>query len=389
METREYKLNFGIVKVSIDGNTCTGTYQNNGTFSGTINDDFVKAKWNNEGQEGLIELDLSDDKLAGKWKQGIDVGPMRGKWNGILVKDAGLEDKSTKTYNLIIHATSSDSEKEVSSSIYACISKWFASIGGVYSTVIENKVFNAESYDSFCEFFIPVEGDLTKLIPSLILALNTTEDCDYWIYTHKSINTKDIIMGDSPNYDLESEDNIFISPSDPSANQGEGAYASLFSSPSEDKIQVDSNEVNTTKEYETSDSFIKDEEYNSLIIATNPPSDWLSIFWTYVTDCLDEDECDPSKAVILKYAEDEEDTVHGVYFYVDGGSQRVASNVRELSEELNLWIKYTDLENINVDGININDVSEDDMDINWDNYVFIDSGTIDEGEGMIFDWFED
>jgi hypothetical protein len=389
METREYKLNFGIVKVSIDGNTCTGAYQNNGTFSGTINGDFVKAKWSNEDQEGLIELDLSDDKLVGKWKQGIDDGPMRGKWNGILVKDAGLENKSTKTYNLIIHATSSDSEKEVTPSIYACISKWFASIGGIYSTVIENKVFNTESYDSFCEFFIPVEGDLSKLIPSLILALNTAEDCDYWIYTHKSINTKDIIMGDSPNYDLESEDNIFISPSDPSANQGEGAYASLFSSPSEDKIQVESNEANTTQEYETSESFLKNEEYNSLIIATNPPSDWLSIFWTYVTDCLDEDECDPSKAVILKYAEDEEDTVHGVYFYVDGGSHRVASNVRELSEELNLWIKYTDLENINVDGININDVSEDDMDINWDNYVFIDSGTIDEGEGMIFDWFED
>ena len=33
METREYKLNFGIVKVSIDGNTCTGAYQNNGTVS--------------------------------------------------------------------------------------------------------------------------------------------------------------------------------------------------------------------------------------------------------------------------------------------------------------------------------------------------------------------
>ena len=82
METREYKLNFGIVKVTIDGNTCTGTYQNNGEFNGTIDGDFVKAKWKNEGQEGLIELDLSDDKLIGKWKKGLDEGPMRGKWNG-------------------------------------------------------------------------------------------------------------------------------------------------------------------------------------------------------------------------------------------------------------------------------------------------------------------
>ena len=120
---------------------------------------------------------------------------------------------------------------------------------------MENNVFNTENYDSFYEFFIPVEDDISKLIPSLIQALNTTEDCDYWIYTHKSINTKDIIMGDTPNYDLESEDNIFISPSKPNANQGEGTYASLFEKPTKNKIQVESKKANTTQEYETSESF--------------------------------------------------------------------------------------------------------------------------------------
>ena len=87
METREYKLNFGIVKVTIDGDTCTATYQNNGKFSGTIKDNEVKAKWTNEGIEGLIELDLSDNKLVGKYKRGLEEGPMRGKWEGTLVKD--------------------------------------------------------------------------------------------------------------------------------------------------------------------------------------------------------------------------------------------------------------------------------------------------------------
>src|SRR6056300_1525775 len=85
METREYKLNIGTVKVTIDGDTCTGTYQNNGKFSGTIKDNVVKAKWTNEGKEGLIELDLSGNKLIGKWKQGLDEGPMRGKWNGVII----------------------------------------------------------------------------------------------------------------------------------------------------------------------------------------------------------------------------------------------------------------------------------------------------------------
>ena len=91
METREYKCSFGIVKVTIDGDQCNGTYQKNGEFTGTIDGNIVKAKWNNEGQEGLIELNLSDDKLTGKWKQGLDEGPMRGKWEGSILKNSALQ----------------------------------------------------------------------------------------------------------------------------------------------------------------------------------------------------------------------------------------------------------------------------------------------------------
>lgn len=389
MEKREYQCSFGIVRLTIDGTTCTGTYQKSGTLSGTINGDFVKAKWNNEGKEGLIELDLRDDQLIGKWKQGIDEGPMRGKWNGFRIKVDETKNIIPKIYNLVISASSSDCEKEVSASVQASLRKWFESIGGTFSDVITNKVFNAENYDSFHEFFFPVEGDMSKLAPALIQALNTTEGSDFWIYFHESFNTGDIIMGDSPNYDLESGDNIFVSPSDPSSNEGEGMFASLFEQSPIDNIQVSSQTVDSLNEYEMSDKFDENEEYNSLLIVTNPPTNWLSIFWDYVTSCLDEDECNPNKAVILKFEEDEETSVNGVYFYVDGGAHRVASNVRELSEEFGLWVKFTDLENVTVGDINIKDVSAEDMDINWDNYVFIDAGTIDEGEGMIFDWFED
>ena len=91
MEIREYKCSFGIVKVTIDGDKCNGTYQNNGKFNGTIDGNIVKAEWNNEGQEGLIELDLSDDKLVGRWKQGLDEGPMRGKWAGSLLENSALQ----------------------------------------------------------------------------------------------------------------------------------------------------------------------------------------------------------------------------------------------------------------------------------------------------------
>ena len=97
MATREYKLNFGIVKVTIEGDNCTATYQNNGEFSGTIKDNVVKAKWTNEGKEGLIELDLSDNKLVGKWKQGLEEGPMRGKWEGVIVNSNDNNQSTEKT----------------------------------------------------------------------------------------------------------------------------------------------------------------------------------------------------------------------------------------------------------------------------------------------------
>ena len=103
MDTREYKCSFGIVKITIDGNQCSGTYQKNGEFTGTIDGNIVKAKWNNEGKEGLIELDLSDDKLAGKWKQGLDEGTMRGKWQGEIYNSNeknGSTDKSDEVLSL-------------------------------------------------------------------------------------------------------------------------------------------------------------------------------------------------------------------------------------------------------------------------------------------------
>ena len=37
--------------------------------------------------------------------------------------------------------------------------------------------------------------------------------------------------------------------------------------------------------------FQKDIEYNALMIVTNPPSNWLTTFWGYVTSCIDEEDC--------------------------------------------------------------------------------------------------
>ena len=42
-----------------------------GTFNGFIEGEKVKAQWKNQGQEGLIHLDLRDDQLIGNWKNGF------------------------------------------------------------------------------------------------------------------------------------------------------------------------------------------------------------------------------------------------------------------------------------------------------------------------------
>lgn len=83
----KFKGNFGELELSIDGHVATGKYQENGTLSGEYTDNIFKGLWHNKGLSGLIEFSIIDGKLDGRWKKGIEPGPMKSKWEGNLIEE--------------------------------------------------------------------------------------------------------------------------------------------------------------------------------------------------------------------------------------------------------------------------------------------------------------
>lgn len=82
----KFKGNFGELTLNINGTEATGTYQENGTLKGEYINNTFKGQWKNKGMEGLVEFIITNDKLQGNWKKGLETGPMKGKWEGKLVE---------------------------------------------------------------------------------------------------------------------------------------------------------------------------------------------------------------------------------------------------------------------------------------------------------------
>ena len=65
--------------------TITGTY-NEGNINGTLQENVLTATFHNTkvNATGLIEITFFENGFDAKWKQGIEPGPMKGKWEGQL-----------------------------------------------------------------------------------------------------------------------------------------------------------------------------------------------------------------------------------------------------------------------------------------------------------------
>lgn len=83
-----YSINNGqesIVFKEGKGNTISGDY-NDGTLTGKLEGNLLKATFHNKKTNGagLIEFTFNENGFNAKWKQGLEPGPMRGKWKGFL-----------------------------------------------------------------------------------------------------------------------------------------------------------------------------------------------------------------------------------------------------------------------------------------------------------------
>ena len=75
-----------------------GTYPN-ATLTGTLEGNVLSATFHNTAVNavGLIELTFNENGFDGKWKNGLEPGPMRGKWNGECVSDSAKDSPAPAT----------------------------------------------------------------------------------------------------------------------------------------------------------------------------------------------------------------------------------------------------------------------------------------------------
>ena len=78
----------------------TGTYSE-ATLTGTLEGNLLKATFHNTkvNASGLIEITFHENGFDAKWKNGIEPGPMRGKWEGKL-SDSGNNTKKDDSSSL-------------------------------------------------------------------------------------------------------------------------------------------------------------------------------------------------------------------------------------------------------------------------------------------------
>ncbi len=94
-----YTINKGKETITFsqgNGNTISGQY-GSGTLTGTIDGDVLKATFHNKknNSAGLIEITFHENGFVAKWKQGLEAGPMKGNWKGLI----GGDNEPTSTIN--------------------------------------------------------------------------------------------------------------------------------------------------------------------------------------------------------------------------------------------------------------------------------------------------
>jgi hypothetical protein len=84
----KYTINKGQESITFSqgkGDSIIGQY-GSGTLTGIIDGDVLKATYHNQknNSAGLIEITFHEKGFNAKWKQGLEPGPMRGNWKGLI-----------------------------------------------------------------------------------------------------------------------------------------------------------------------------------------------------------------------------------------------------------------------------------------------------------------
>ncbi|MEI6312796.1 MAG: hypothetical protein WCP57_11100 [Bacteroidota bacterium] len=78
-----YKTQHGELTIAQNGVNIIATYQNDGVCSGKLTDNKVEGIWKNKNDQGLFEWTFDGNgSFTGKYKSGLETGPMKGRWHG-------------------------------------------------------------------------------------------------------------------------------------------------------------------------------------------------------------------------------------------------------------------------------------------------------------------
>jgi hypothetical protein len=128
-----------------------GSYTN-ATLTGTLDGNVLKATFQNKkvNSVGLIEITFHNNGFDAKWKNGLEPGPMRGKWEGILsAEKVSLKEEETvpQDFNL---------EEIVKSGVFSFSKK--------LTEILENaKKLDGDAQSSYMDnFFIHLENFVSK-----------------------------------------------------------------------------------------------------------------------------------------------------------------------------------------------------------------------------------
>ena len=90
--------NVTVAFTEVKNGAITGTYPN-ATLTGTLEGNVLSATFHNSAVNavGLIELTFNENGFEGKWKSGLEPGPMRGKWSGECVSESAKDSSAPAT----------------------------------------------------------------------------------------------------------------------------------------------------------------------------------------------------------------------------------------------------------------------------------------------------
>jgi hypothetical protein len=139
--------NVTVTFTEVKNGSITGTYTN-ATLTGTLEGNVLSATFHNTAVNavGLIELTFNENGFEGKWKNGLEPGPMRGKWDGTI--EADLEKNEVIGYKLY------DLKEYTDNGLYSFIKKLNDILGEAGQMEMENQeVFLDNFYKQMNAFF--------------------------------------------------------------------------------------------------------------------------------------------------------------------------------------------------------------------------------------------